>query len=75
MKYVLALVLLSGCAGLSETALPRASRTLDGAKSFYYAMCEVPPTGKEQVCEDGAKSIDGIGEFYDIINDLFGEDE
>lgn len=74
-KLVLVLVLVSGCAGLSETALPRAAHTLDGLKSFYAAMCEEPPQGKEQVCEDGREAINGAGEFYNVVNSAFGEGE
>ncbi len=76
MKYALTLVLtLTGCAGLSETALPRASHTLDGLKAFYFAVCGVPPAGKEQVCEDGRNYVNAMGEVYNEINEALGEDE
>ena len=69
------LVVVGGCAGLSETALPRAGHTLDGLKSFYLAVCEAPPAGKEQLCEDAAQDLNAIGEFYNQVNDLLGEDD
>ena len=75
MKYVLVLVLFTGCAGLSETALPRASHTLDGLKSFYLAVCSPPPDGQEQVCEDGRNYINSAGEFYNEVNSALGSDE
>ncbi len=78
MKTTLVLfctVLGVGCAGLSETALPRASHTLDGLKSFYFAMCLAPPAGKEQICEDGRDYVNEIGEFYNLVNEAIGEDQ
>lgn len=75
MKYVLAILLLSGCASLGETALPRASNALDGLKSFYLAMCMVPPSGKEQLCEDAKSYVNEIGSFYNVVSDAIGSDE
>lgn len=75
MKYVLAILLLSGCATLSETALPRASNALDGLKSFYLAMCMVPPSGKEQLCEKAKDDINVAIDFYTKVNDAVGSDE
>ena len=75
MKYVLTLVLFfAGCATLQETALPRASSALDGMKSFYFAMCLVPPSGKEQMCEKGRLYVNEMGEFYNAVNSAFGEE-
>lgn len=76
MKHLLFVLLLTaGCAGLSQTALPRASHTLDGLKSFYFAMCMAPPSGKEQVCEDGKNAVNAAGEFYNEVNSAIGDDE
>ena len=69
------MLIVSGCAGLSETALPRAAHTLEGLKSFYLAVCEAPPAGKEQLCEDGAKYIDEAGAFYNEVNSALGDDQ
>ena len=78
MKTTLLLVCIVlgvGCASLSETALPRASHTLDGLKSFYLAMCLVPPSGKEKMCEDGRNYVNEAGEFYNAVNSALGDDE
>lgn len=38
-------------------------------------MCMVPPSGKEQVCENAKDSVNDVIEFYTEVNNAIGEDE
>ena len=62
------------CASVPQDTLPRFAHGLDGLKGFYFAVCTDPVPAHVGDCEDAAKYLNIVGDSYNKINDLVGEE-